>query len=406
MGSRKRIILFLLAFFSILFLVVNPLPENQYSPTSDEGYYFHYASLISQKGMNAFPELIDWYDASEEALKHPAPTRVGYLLPLAFWFKITQPTYSAIGSFSLLCFILFLLFSFYFCKKYFNIDMASLLTLLLSSSPLMMAMSRRALPDSTINCIWGIVIWLFLDFLHGKKKITYAVFVIVFSMAILIKESSIVLLPFFIIAILSYQRLSGDKLKASYLWGTVAYPLIISFALYFMILGGMGNVIKSSQAIWSTHFNPHHSNPYAIYFSAGPWFRYLVDFMLLIPITTLLFIGFFFHILMKREGEWKIMYFWLYFVVVFGILSSMAHTKVIRFAINLEMVISLFSVFALYEIFKHQDNETRNRRVFIAAILIFFVNFLSFINIFYLTGLLDPISYHLFVLRKFIPPMH
>jgi len=169
---QHRIILgFILSLISLIAL--HPLAENQYSPTADEGYYYQYANIISREGPAAFAPLIIWHANDDEGRKYPTPGRVGYILPTALIFKIFGPSFSALGSFSFLCFLLFLAISFHFCRKHFDFDTAILLVLLLSSSPLILGMSRRALSDSMLNLMWGLTAWLFLDFLKNPQKMKY-----------------------------------------------------------------------------------------------------------------------------------------------------------------------------------------------------------------------------------------
>lgn len=389
---------------ALLFLCSHQLKEDQFSPESDEGYYFHYAKVISEKGIAGFPELINWYASSEKARFHPTPSRAGYTLFTACLFKITGPSYTTLGTFSLISFLLFLFFSFYFSQKHFNTDTALFLTLLLSSSPLMLAMSRRALTDSVMNLMWGVTVWIFLDFLLAPRKKSYFIFLLCFSLSIMIKESTLVLLPFFLIAALIHKYAYKGEISWPCIIGTALWPILIVISLYFVILSGGGNFVVAVKSVLTTHFEAHHSNPYAIKYSSGPWFRYLVDFLLLSPISTLLFVGYSTHILITRKFQWKTTYFLLYFLIVYGILNSLGHSKVVRFVINLDMVISLFTVLALYELLGHQDQRIRDKRLVSCLTIIFFINFFTFTNFFYIDGLLDPISYHLLVLRHFIAP--
>ena len=51
------------------------------------------------------------------------------------------------------------------------------------------------------------------------------------------------------------------------------------------------------------------------------------------------------------------MYFLLYFVYVYRVLSCLAHSKVVRYVVNLEMVMALFAVLMLMEVFKGPEVE-------------------------------------------------
>jgi len=66
------------------------------------------------------------------------------------------------------------------------------------------------------------------------------------------------------------------------------------------------------------------------------------------------------------------------------------------------MVMALFAVLMLSDLFKNMGNGNGRRLVYV-SIGIFVYNWFSFINLFYKTALLDPISYYLLLNRHFIP---
>lgn len=386
---------------SLFFLASHPLKENNYSPASDEGYYYHYAKTVSEEGVSALPPLIKWYGADKEARKYPTPARVGYIFITALWLKIFGASFSALGLFSFFCFLLFLATTYYFCQKYFGLDIALLLTVLLSSSPLILSMSRRALCDSAVNFLSSVTLWIFLDFLLSRKRITYVIFLILLTLSILVKESSIALIIFLLIFCLWHNHTQQNKVSFKYIAAILWVPLSITSFILVMSLGGVENFALAVKSIASAHFEKPHPNPYVTLFCAGPWYRYIVDYLLLTPLTTLLFIGYTFYLLTMRRLDVKIVYFLLYFIVSLILFSGLE--KNVRYAITFETVFGLFSVLAIYEIFRTQISPQKERYTLYAITFIFFINIQSFFHIFYTTNLLDPISYHLLRINGFIP---
>ena len=399
-----RWVIFTLVLGVVLFLSLNPLRESQFGPSSDEGYYCKYASLVVHQGQRGFNDLISWYASSDKARMHPAPVRVGYILLTAFLFKLFGvESFGVLGLISTLSFILFLYVCFYYVRKYFDLDTALLTVLLLASSPLMLGLSRRALVDSPVNLLWGLAVWLFLDVLSKPKGFSYIFFLITLLVAITFKETSLILIPFFVLAGIIGRR-KGAVIKTFQIWGVVICPLVFIFLFYGWVYGGLGPLKAAAMAIAKTHFSSNYPNPYAIYYCSGPWFKYLLDFLLLTPIVTLLFIGYAGYLCVHRTAlDFKKTYFMLYFVYVYGVLSSLAHTKVVRFVVNLEMVMGLFAVLMLVEVLKGLGDQKRKRWLVYAAVGIFLYNWLTFVGLFYKGSLLDPISRHLLVFRHFIP---
>ncbi len=305
---------------------------------------------------------------------------------------------------SLLCFILFLIVSFYFSRKFFGQDISYLYTLLLSSSPLMMTSARRVLQDSCLNLFWALSIWLFLDFLIGKKKSTFIIFILTYSLSIVIKESSIVLLVFFIFSFFLFRYQYREKMSTDYLIGLISLPFLITGISYIILLKGLSNVFLLARFILGVHFPTIVTSVYSL-FAMGPWYKYIIDYLLLMPIITLLAIGYFFYIIFSRKIESKIMYFAGYLIIVYTIFSNARYSKIIRFVLSLDIAIVLFATLALCEIFR-QDNKNRQLYyVFLAAAIIYCINYFNFLYLFYQVNIYDPISYHLLMSKKIIPQL-
>lgn len=401
MTATYRFIIIALILFS-LFSVFATIPsEDEFFKKADEGHYLAFARLVNEHGISEFPKLAETYINNPKARAFPAPLRVGHILITAFWLKIFGPTFVSLAWFSFFCFVSFLLISFYFAKKHFGRDVAYIFTLLLSSSPLMMAMGRRALSDMHGNLIMGITIWLFLDFLGDSRKFKYFLFIIFFYFSALVREYSFILVLFFAAFFFVYQFGYKKKISYAYLLGVVALPLFMAGATYCILFGGITNVINLLKAIFYAHAQP--PDQYAYLFCMGPWYRFVIDFMLLTPITTLLFIGYFSHKLLKRAIEWKSAYFMAYFMTVFIVLGNAKYSKVVRFAINLETVIALFAALFIFEVFSRIEHKGRAAVIFLSAFAIFVINYRGFIDLFCFNGIYDPVSYFLLAARKIIP---
>lgn len=402
MTKFYRAVTVCLILFSVLSVYVTIPSEEFFFKTADEGYYFTFATLVKENGIAKFPELAKLFIERKELQIFPSPLRVGHILSTAMWFRFFPNTYVSLAKFSFFCFVLFLAISFYFAKRNFGEDIAYPLVLLLSSSPLIMAMGRRVLSDSYGNLLWGLTIWLFLDFLRRENKIKYFVFLIAYAFSITVRESSIILLLFFVGFFLIYKYIYKRPISSAYLLGIILLPIFLVGITHVILFQGIGNVIGIVRGIMNLHFTTPPSS-YSLHFCMGPWYRLIVDFMLLSPITTFLFIGYFCYLLLLRKIEWEKAYFMMYFTTIFVVFQIPKYDKVVRYLINLETVIALFSVMALYELFRQRNEKRQINLVFMTIAAIFLINYLSFIDIFCLNGVYDPVSYPLLVIRKFIP---
>lgn len=398
--SYRYIIIFLIICSAFTVFISVP-KENEYARFADEGYYFHYAKTIALGGVSKFPELIDNYTKDPRGYLFPPPSRVGFIIPAAFWLKIFGVSFVSLATFSAFCFVLFLFVCYFYCKKYFKEDIALLFTLLLSSSPLLMGMGMRALMDSAVTLFWALSFWTFMDFMSEQKMSKYILFIVSFTMAFFVKEISLVLLFFFMIFHMVNKYYFKKSVREGYLVATVLIPPVLYLGFVFFICGGPQSVAGIVKGIMDARFGSINYSPYAVYYCSGPWFRYIIDFMLFSPFTTLLFIGYFAHLLLTKKIDWKTMYFLVFYTVIFIYLGNLRYSKVVRFVMSLEMVSSLFSVLFIYELFKNRKNQLF--LVFSSSLFIFIINYLTFTRFFCIDKMYTVITFELMRVRELIP---
>lgn len=402
MSIRLELPLLLLIIFSVLVVYCTIPQEDQYYKYADEGYYFMYATAIKDKGVGQFSVLFEHYMKDESFQLFPHPARIGHVLLTALWLKIFPNTFVWLARFSFFCFVLFLIVSFYFSRKFFGRQIAYLYTLLLSSSPLIMSSGRRALQDACVNLFWCLAIWFFLDFLTSRKKSKFIFFLAAYSFSITLKESSAVLWVFFVLAFFLYKYNYKVELSSWYLAGMTFIPLLAVGAAYVFLLNGPGNVLTLFKFILNAHFPPVVTNSYS-FFGRGPWYKYIIDYVLVTPVTAVLCIGYLFYFLVSREFEKKTSYFMLFLLVIFSIFGNLKYSKIIRFVSILEISVSLFAVFMLQQLFRQKNKEFERYCVFAAVLIIFFVNYFGFSYLFINKDIYDPISLLLLKAREIIP---
>jgi len=135
----------------------------------------------------------------------------------------------------------------------------------------------------------------------------------------------------------------------------------------------------------------------------GPWYRYIVDFLLITPITTLLFIGYFFYMALLRRFDHKRAYFMCYFVSMFSLLSSLKYGKIVRYVAILDIAISLFAVLMLYKLFRQNNKKYQMYCVFLVTMGISVVNYFNYKCLYVDCNIYDPVIYLLLLAKKIIP---
>ena len=366
------------------------IKDVEFASGADEGYYLRYASYIGEHGLGGFADLFKNYIENQKDWLYPNPLRMGFIALSSVWLKIFGYSFLNLAYFSLFSFCVFLIISFYFAAKYFDEKITLLLAILLAFSPLNMAMARRALLDSTFNLFSIFSIWLFFGLLKKRTLLKHILFILIYSFTILVKETGVLLSLFFALYLIFYK---GKK----YFLSVTLFPFLIVGSTYIILAGGLSNVTDMIKIILTS---PGH-NEYAILFGSGPWFRYLIDYILLSPWVVILSSGFVFWYLASKEHDERVTYFLLAFVVLFFSLNFF--TKNVRYLMILDMPMRLFSVLMLKKLFEARFPKQAFILLSVSVVAIAAFDYLNFYNLFARGEIYDPVSYWLLRGQHIIP---
>jgi len=395
--NRTNLALILLISISVFF-IIKSLANIIFANQADEGYYLYYAKSISDNGITHFPDLFKFYLGDKANWVYPSPLRIGFITISSLFAKIFGNSFISLSLLSLFSFVVFLIVNFHFIKKYFSEKIALLSVALLAFSPINMAMARRALMDSTANLFICLAVWLFLDSLKEDRLLKKILFVLAYSAAILIRENSALLSIFFLAYILIRSSIIREnKARIADILTTTFIPFIIVGIAYIVAAGGVSQVANTARII----LNSPKTNLYAINFGSGPWFRYLIDFMLLSPWVLILFIGFIFYYIMKDKGQEEVNYLLFFFLSSIIIFSFF--TKNIRYLIFLDMPLRLSAILMLNELTKRIFKDRFFVALFIIVLLVSLSDYRSFDYLFVKNGIYDPVSCWLLQASRIIP---
>ena len=363
----------------------------------DEHYYLIYATYIDGHGIGSFPALSKEYLENTKLWSYPTPLRIGYILLSAFWLKISGPFLISLAYLSLICYCFFLMASFYFIRKYFTGKFAALFIILLAFSPLDMAMTTRALTENAYCLFLTLSLWLFLDCVKENSDLKRIIFILACSFTILIRENGVLLCLFFTLFLIFLKFIRKKQVRIKDFLCSSLFPIAVVFVFYAVFVG-IGNAIKLITNIFL------HSQPktYAIFYGSGPWYRYLIDYLILSPATTILGIGFIVYYLCRyrEEGREEVDYFILFFIFLLSALSF--YHKNVRYAINLSVPFRIFSVLILGRISQKLSEKRAVLFLVGAVIAIAIWDFTNFSYLFVNLGMNDPVTFILLKARHII----
>ncbi|MFA4989492.1 MAG: glycosyltransferase family 39 protein [Candidatus Omnitrophota bacterium] len=377
-------------------LILSTFGQVHFFSEYDEGCYLKYATCLGEKGLSGLTGIFQEFIADQPNWFHPHPLRIGFIILSAAWLKILGYSLLNLAYLSLFCFVLFLFFSYYFSRKYLGEQFALLLVILLAFSPLQLAMARRALMESAINLFSILAVWLFWDFLKNRNRLKGLLFIAVYTCIILIKETSLFLIFVFLSYFLADRFIYRNKIPLKEIAFLLSLPLALG-GLVYLVSGALPYMPDIIRIV----LIPLPADSYAALFCSGPWYRYLIDFMLLSPWVVILTIGFIFNFFFHRQEDALSRYFIFVFVLTFIIFTIFL--KNVRYMIILDTPMRLFSLLMLNKIAERAYPQGAMKLTFALVILLAFFDCLNFYHLFVGEGIYDPTSFFLLRAKQIIP---
>ena len=370
-------------------------------PNSDDGFYLRYMQTVGQGGLGALPGLFEQWNATQKSWIHPPPSRIGFIAVSALWGKAFGATFASLQHLSLASHLLLCVVSFLFARRHFGDVRALWIAILIGFSTLLMGLSRLALTDSFIALCMITTVWLFYGLTRGRPRFVDGVpFMAMLALMVLTKELSVLLVVPFALFVLYERFVRGipHDLGRYALW--FAIPGVATLGLLVLSAGSPGQLLET----WSIVMRSPRTAGYAIRAGSGPWFRMILDYLLLSPVPTLLAIGWFaVYAVRHRSGAYDPATFFLGLIVVSLVFLFSFFTKNVRYGVVIELPIRVFSVLMLGEL---AGRTSRVRAHLVTALLVVTVCWLewrSFDLIWVQNHGYDPVTNFLAITRKLVP---
>ena len=380
---------------------ISEIDKVSLQPKADEGFYHYYTVAIAHKGPSVFPALLKEYLDNAPVRQHfPTPMRVAALTVDAIVFRCVGSAFCALQLISLGSFLAVVVLVFFCVRFWFGNNIAFFTGLLLAVSPLWQAMARRALSDSWVGFWMTAALWALIALLVRKNRslLHWAGLGLLFAIAILSRESAVLLLPLgWACLIFSPER---DRKIFSGMAVATAVALAVTFGIWRILFHDLTAVVHALNLTVQSVA----TNSYAQQYGQGPWFRPLLDALLLSPGPVLLALtgfGFYFHDTAGTDAG-RVIRLWV-IVWIGTLVLSCFGTRNIRYLLFLEIPYRLGAVLFLSGL------RTRWRRWGAwAAGVCFAVLVLGDLWLFYrffvVNGLYDPVTTFLIYQYRMLPP--
>jgi len=283
-------------------VAIHPQPAYKKSGF-DEELYRRYANAIAEEGLGAYPGIVQAYiDAQKEKQGSILPPVrflfifVGYLWHSIFGTETLEGFHQVASVFSMFTLSLATFFAWRIRGPTWAIGIAALMAF----APTQLHMSQHALVDGFFTFWATLVLWLFWENLQAPRAWRLLVgYIIALALLILTKENSFFVWIALVALLITNRWLAFGVVTRELVVATVLGPLLGVVVLIFLA-GGIGQLIQCYLLSVSKNFELR----YAILTGDGPWYRYLVDLMLVSPIVLALAFGSLFRLNRAMKPEW------------------------------------------------------------------------------------------------------
>ena len=253
----------------------------------DEGLYREYVNALSKGGLGSYPDIVEGYIDVQKKLPGSIlpPLRFLYIFTAYTWHSLfgseaLEALYQVAAFFSMLTLALATLFVWRVRGPIWAIAIAALMTV----APTQLHMSQHALVDGFFT-FWALLaLWLFWENLQAPRDWRWLVgYIIALALIVLTKENSFFVWIALVALLVTNRWLQFGTVTRELAIATLLGPLL-GVVLLIFLAGGIDIFIQSYQLSVGKNFQLH----YAILTGDGPWYRYLVDLLLVSPIVLIL----------------------------------------------------------------------------------------------------------------------
>jgi len=328
---------FLAVLAAALIYVGAHLPAGpDYRFTADEGVYFRQALTLLHEGPRGLQRLADEYVRDAAAQIGPAPIRLGHLVAAAAALAV-RPTMRALSVLSLVCYAGLSIVVFVCAAQFWDRRLAALAGIFAAVSPLGWGLATRALMDTDLAFISTVMLFTLLRWLSTGRERHFAVFAVALAWCLLVKETAWMYVPFAAGTILWMKLTGRPGVRLRHLVIVLAVVPASVFLIYVAMFGGVSRVLAVLQMVHRA--NVSQPNAYFVAYGSGPWYEYIVDFFVLSPLVTLLFLLFCGRTIADEGRDWSMTFVLLFACYVAGVLSLVGKNP--RYALPLDPLLRI-----------------------------------------------------------------
>jgi 4-amino-4-deoxy-L-arabinose transferase-like glycosyltransferase len=294
----------------------------------DEGLYRSYVNGLSQGGITSYPDIVESYLEIQKKLPGSIlpPVRFLFIFSAYLWHSIfgceaLDSLHDVAAFFNVLTLGLAALFVWRMRGMKWALGIAALM----ACAPTQIHMSQHALIDGFF-AFWALLcLWLLWENLRSPGNWRWLVpYGLALALLVLTKENAFFVWCGLVSLIVVNRWLQFGTVRRELLLATIAGPLLGVVILVFLA-GGLEPLIHTYRLLVSKA----SQTPYAILTGDGPWYRYLVDLLLVSPVVLLLALGAIFRLDRTKKPE---LYLSIFIAASYLIMCNVKYGMNLRYA--------------------------------------------------------------------------
>ncbi|MBV9618258.1 MAG: glycosyltransferase family 39 protein [Verrucomicrobia bacterium] len=269
----------------------------------DEGLYREYVNALAKNGVSSYPDIVQGYIDVQKNLPGSIlpPLRFLYIFAGYCWHSIFgTDALAALHQVAALFSVLTLTLATIFIWRMRGSTWALAVAALIAVAPTQLHMSQHALVDGFFTFWATLTLWLFWENLQVPRNRCWLIaYIVALAFLILTKENSFFVWVALVALLIANRWFEFGTVSRELVIATILGPLLGVVVLIFLA-GGIDIFVQSYRLSVGKNFQL----PFAVLTGDGPWYRYLVDLMLVSPIVLILALGAVFRLNRAMKPEW------------------------------------------------------------------------------------------------------
>lgn len=271
------------------------IPSSGYTARGfDESIYQHYAGQVAENGIASYPSIVGDFITSQKTMGYAVvpPTRVLFLGSAGIWSGLSgRPALEALRDVSAIAAVITLGIAAAFAWRARGPVFAVAVTALLACAPTQISMAQRALVDGVFGTTALLCMWTLWECLRHPRSERWLL-ALAGSLVVMILTKENALFVYGAMAgVVAVNRWADFGTVTPRLVAAMIAGPVVGMAILFFACGGADQFLAVFTAQRGGPVQtPENSSSarYAIATGGGPWFRYILDLLLVNPVLTLL----------------------------------------------------------------------------------------------------------------------